>query len=921
MDRVVLCLLSWVPFAVLAHFASAIAADAQAPATGPQVETPSPSSAKPVAPIIELSAGQAIEGAIGDDDPTFMAYPYDRYRLRGKKGDRVSLLIRPQLDVIARLQRAGGDPAAAIVFSTNAGTGSAGTSSGVLPADGDYDVMVYAWQPDARGRYALTVDVEPVAGVAIASAFTPFPTIPDMPGMPQFAAARELYASLVTPSWTPAVVASGSGVIVHPDSDGPKIPGAAFCAGHNGPVEVRYDAPADTPQALSVFRGRDAGCNGYGSALTEGVYRLASGRTIVGHVRLSRDDLLIEPVGPLVAWDDQGVYTGVADDHGRITWRASWNPRTQALLWSESGDLYGAQASAARVVYPGIGYIEGEVRGGHFIAPLDASFVATDESYRASGAVIESTDVPAGAVRRGTARSGGLYLSGPIRIETRSMTSLGPPGAYLYDGTLEPGALPDLARPEPGTLANYAPLAAACSLHPELPVGWLAWGPDCRQHADRLYAWSVDGRYRLQYGEGTKTVMQSFDPARPGHVDDEWRAAQFSSDRVPAIVGRGELWHEGQLVFRGEFAGLKPQGDGQCPNETDGMIEACSYADGERVDAIYLARVEQRKLDARRDAVSQLRMQAAAEEQARRDPEMDTGGDQLVPRLAPTVEPRVAPGAIPLVEDSAHSAAEAAPATAPTATPDVASLAPVSRPAPTNAGDSVQASVPAAEAPPAAAAAAQAAAEAPVAKGQTGAALQADAAPPATGKKKKGGGHFWGKLASVAAGSLLTGKAPDMGDKASLLFNAARDGWDATSQDGAAETGAAAPNAALNAEPAESAGSAATAQAAVETDVAPAATAEPLAPATVAGYTPRPNTLDGQPACDGYTVDNYQQFFAAHQSGPDVQLHAMCAAAYNYYAMYLNAIRQGYSQQDSDRSYAAFSSAAKVATDFYATAQ
>lgn len=82
-------------------------------------------------------------------------------------------------------------------------------------------------------------------------------------------------------------------------------------------------------------------------------------------------------------------------------------------------------------------------------------------------------------------------------------------------------------------------------------------------------------------------------------------------------------------------------------------------------------------------------------------------------------------------------------------------------------------------------------------------------------------------------------------------------------------------------------------------------------------YAPRPNILDGHPACAGYTVDNYKSRFEAARGGPDVQLHTHCAGAYNYYWMYLNAIRQGYSQADSDRTYNAFHAAATTTIHFY----
>jgi len=90
---------------------------------------------------------------------------------------------------------------------------------------------------------------------------------------------------------------------------------------------------------------------------------------------------------------------------------------------------------------------------------------------------------------------------------------------------------------------------------------------------------------------------------------------------------------------------------------------------------------------------------------------------------------------------------------------------------------------------------------------------------------------------------------------------------------------------------------------------------------TPGSYPAKPNTLAGHPACAGYTVENYKEHFERNSKGPDVQLHTLCAGAYNYYWMYLNAIRQGYSQADSDRTYAAFQDSARVATSFYAQAR
>lgn len=90
---------------------------------------------------------------------------------------------------------------------------------------------------------------------------------------------------------------------------------------------------------------------------------------------------------------------------------------------------------------------------------------------------------------------------------------------------------------------------------------------------------------------------------------------------------------------------------------------------------------------------------------------------------------------------------------------------------------------------------------------------------------------------------------------------------------------------------------------------------------TPGSYPTRDNWLAGQPACSGYTVENYQTVYGANANGKDAQLHALCAGAFNYYAMYLNAIRKGYSQSDSNITYGVFDDAARSAVNFYQTAR
>ena len=96
-----------------------------------------------------------------------------------------------------------------------------------------------------------------------------------------------------------------------------------------------------------------------------------------------------------------------------------------------------------------------------------------------------------------------------------------------------------------------------------------------------------------------------------------------------------------------------------------------------------------------------------------------------------------------------------------------------------------------------------------------------------------------------------------------------------------------------------------------------AVTAAPeSAPPLSASFPIRANKLDGDPACAGFTLQNYRQ--RGLEGGNDVQLKTMCAQAFEYYNMYLNAIRQGYGEADANRTYDAHAGAALNASSFYA---
>ena len=78
----------------------------------------------------------------------------------------------------------------------------------------------------------------------------------------------------------------------------------------------------------------------------------------------------------------------------------------------------------------------------------------------------------------------------------------------------------------------------------------------------------------------------------------------------------------------------------------------------------------------------------------------------------------------------------------------------------------------------------------------------------------------------------------------------------------------------------------------------------------------KPNVIDGG-ACSKVTASNYRT--EALVKDGDTQLRTMCGAAHEYYNVYLNALKQGYSPADADRSYQAHVQAATTAASYAQT--
>lgn len=763
---------------------------------------------------VAIVPGEPIVNQFDANDERFMGYSFDTYTLSGKGGDQFKIKVDTDVDMVLNVSRSASRWKNTIVLTIGEKGGETGGEGVlVLPDDGTYYLQIYHYERGAYGPYTLKVDrvegygepqladVEPgTPGSGIkASGLPVFPEVPNLPEFAEIAAARRLYEELTADDWTPAVSSGALGAVAQANGTPiPYIKGNGLCEGKSGAVEVRYQPVKDAPRQLVVFRGKDASCGGEMNGFTPGFYWFSDGQIVIGNVQLRRGNLRVRATGSAVTWNNGQICSGTVADDMALLPRICWDLASNVARTVNTSSLNSPLPVPGRMIYPGLGYVEGHFRYGKFEPPVDAVFVAEDGSYRTTGTMAVYAQAPEGAVRR-TNAADQLYMTGTTRFETKLPTALGPAGAYLYHGDIEVGALPPDVRPEPGTLAQHASLAARCPLQPMLPKGWLAWGPSCEGAPDRLDAWSVDGRFRLRFTKDSVTVLQEFGAGQPGRPIAEWRATAFTTDRIPSVVGTGELWRGDQVVFRGEFDGLAPEGDGDCGAGGGFELEACTFAAGERVDALYLARVEQRKLEEERAAAIRAREQAAAAERAR------------------------------------------------------------------------------------------------IAAAQAEAARQA-----AAQRASQGGGFQWGKLAALTLGAVAAGAGElDVGRQADLLLGAVKDSM--AGNQGMSNLQAAA--------------------AGIGSSVSTPAYASGVGTASggAAGgsYPPRPNTLAGHPACSGYTVDNYKEYFAANKNSGDTQLHTMCAAAYNYYWMYLNAIRQGYSQQDSDRTYAAFQDAARVATSYY----
>ena len=108
------------------------------------------------------------------------------------------------------------------------------------------------------------------------------------------------------------------------------------------------------------------------------------------------------------------------------------------------------------------------------------------------------------------------------------------------------------------------------------------------------YRMTDNGMWRLQ-GRFDKNV-----PRGPVEMELLQRDYKIRGTMAPVVTGQpfnfsqGEIWNQGVVTYKGNMKGINPEGTGLCRHE--GQLEACEYAEGQRVDALFKMRAENRKM-------------------------------------------------------------------------------------------------------------------------------------------------------------------------------------------------------------------------------------------------------------------------------------------------------------------------------------
>ena len=488
-----------------------------------------------------------------------------------------------------------------------------------------------------------------------AAQLPPFPPFPDDPARPEVAQLRALHAELTAPEWTPVHRLQAKGGI----DKKMRVKGKLFCEKDlSGSAEVVF-TPTDSRPGwnLALLRVREVSCES--TDRIQGIVVWGDGDYGIGEFNVQKGNLYPKGWGVRVGKTESNAPVRIAlhgpDDRtlGLIA-DADGGPVSYLALSGHLREAGHLHAERVLVTLPAIGSFDANFIGGELddyivswrgisLQLNDASpysrFVAADGSYQLYGRlatfpswpydpygyestghggiarrVVTSTYVHRrpGSKIKGVAFGG--YGDPPFaglpnqtqRVETFVSTPLGPPGLYDHFGFLPIGTVngfspisdPKNIRPQPATLLAYSKAAAACPLQPQIPVGWLLWGPFCDTQPDMIQAYSPTRQYRLTFQSGQPALLERYEvrSRRKSHGDSQWIVVASSSNFAQQ-PSQGDL--PPVPAGQGLEATWPPVLTAECPSLGDAnRMEPCLLVGGEtRVDAPYRAALEQERLD------------------------------------------------------------------------------------------------------------------------------------------------------------------------------------------------------------------------------------------------------------------------------------------------------------------------------------
>lgn len=119
--------------------------------------------------------------------------------------------------------------------------------------------------------------------------------------------------------------------------------------------------------------------------------------------------------------------------------------------------------------------------------------------------------------------------------------------------------------------------------------------------------WKLQGRFDKDVPRGEIEIAAM-------HRDYKIRGTMPPVPTGKALsYSQGEIWNNGVVEYKGAMKGMGPDGTGLCRYE--GKLEACEHAEGERVDALYKMREENRKMTQQLQ-LQQQQLAAARQQQA-----------------------------------------------------------------------------------------------------------------------------------------------------------------------------------------------------------------------------------------------------------------------------------------------------------------